>query len=236
MSIADKLEAVADAVYEKGRQAQKDEFWEQLLAPMNRGVDCPNFFCGTGWNAHTFYPTKDIKPRGSIANMFNYFSQYVTPYMDMAERLKECGVTLDTSNATNFAMAFAGCCVTRLPKVAIIKGTSLDRMFQNNSSLVIVDELQLRGQREFDEGKTPNTFSNTFQNCTALKNIKITGIIGNNISFADSSKLTPESVDSIITALQQLESGAKTLTLHKDLVVTAEQNAIATQKGWSIVQ
>ena len=242
MSIADKLEAVADVVYEKGRQAQKEEFWEQFLAPMNRGVDCPNFFCGTGWNTHTFYPTRDIRPRGSMANMFNYFSQHVTPYMDMAERLKECKVTFDTSNATNFTMTFAYCYVTRLPKITIIKGMSLDRTFLNSSSLVTIDELQLRGQEEINAGMSFNTFGSgttiAFGGCTALMNITITGIIGNSISFANSSKLTTESLDSIVRALQQLESGvtAKTLTLHATVKanMTDTQKAIIQEKGWTL--
>lgn len=62
-----------------------------------------------------------------------------------------------------------------------------------------------------------NTFGNTFQKCEALKNITIEGVVANNISFADSSLLSRESIVSVIDHLSDTASG-KTVTLSKTAV------------------
>lgn len=83
-----------------------------------------------------------------------------------------------------------------------------------------------------------NKFVNTFQKCTELKNITIEGVIANNISFAESSLLCRESIESIINALSTITNGT-TLTLSQ----TAKENAftdeewaslIATKPNWTI--
>ncbi len=78
----------------------------------------------------------------------------------------------------------------------------------------------------------------TFYNCGALAEIRFEGAIGNDISFAQSSKLTSESVDSIIDALKQLtdEDGAKTITFHSTVKANMTDTQIATiqEKGWTL--
>lgn len=55
MSIADKLEAVADVVYEKGKQAQYDEFWDTLQAN-GASKSYQYAFGGRLWSDATFKP------------------------------------------------------------------------------------------------------------------------------------------------------------------------------------
>ncbi len=82
------------------------------------------------------------------------------------------------------------------------------------------------------------SYTNFFKFCVALEDIAIEGIIGADISFADSNKLTHDSLMSIINALKDFSgtTTTKTLTLHADskALLTDSEKAIATQKGWTI--
>ena len=218
--------------------AGKKSFWDTYLEPLRKGNETVNLFSGQGWNNKTFFPTENIIPKNNGMGMFLYFSWYVSPYIDLAERLKECGVYLDTTYCNNFTQMFANCFVTKLPKISVIAGTGLTQTFVGMRVLKEIEELNLRGQKEFDEGKTPNTFDRTFDTCAELEKITVTGIIGNSISFSNCSKLTPASVDSIIGALKQLAEGetAKTVTFHSTVKgkMTDSQKAIIQEKGWSL--
>lgn len=216
----------------QGRQEQNEEFWSKYLSVMESGGDAYYLFAGTAWNSKTFYPTKDIVPTGNCHYMFQNFSWYIGPYIDLTQRLKECNVTLDTSQNKGFALFFANCFVYRLPKISFISASGLDRTFMGAKILHTIDELEFRT----DGG---NVFLDTFKDCGELTTItKISGVIGNSVSFSTCPKLTSATVDNIVGALKQFEPGAnaKTLTLHKDLTVSDEQKARITQKGWSLAQ
>ena len=124
-------------------------------------------------------------------------------------------------------------------KVEIIVGANrgLTQSFYNNDRLHTIRKITLLGN---------NTFSNTFTNCTALENITFEGEIVNDISFADSPKLTKASITNIINCLSATASG-KTLTL--SIIAVAEAFAtdetdglasdewaalIATKTNWTI--
>ena len=57
------------------------------------------------------------------------------------------------------------------------------------------------------------TYNGMFSGCTALENITIEGVIGNDIDFKDCSKLTHESLMSIINALKDFTT-LKNVTYH----------------------
>lgn len=83
---------------------------------------------------------------------------------------------------------------------------------------------------------------NTFNNCRNLEEINIVcegeGGFATNLSFAQSSKLSAESVQSIIDALVDLTGAtAQTLTFHKTVgakLTQAQKNAISA-KNWTLV-
>ncbi len=84
------------------------------------------------------------------------------------------------------------------------------------------------------------TFSNTFNGCRDLINILFGGTIGKAISFKDSSKLSDESVDSIIEHLKDLTGGTSlALTVHADVydrMVARGIDALVTAKNWTLVE
>lgn len=81
------------------------------------------------------------------------------------------------------------------------------------------------------------TYTNTFGSATALENITFEGVIGNALSFASCSRLTEESVQSIIDHLKDLTGqAAQTLTLHATVggKLTQEQKDAVSAKNWTL--
>ena len=69
-----------------------------------------------------------------------------------------------------------------------------------------------------------------------LEHLEFEGEIGNNISFANCTNLTRNSLMSIINHLQVKTSGEFTLTLSADSIekLTVAEMDIASDKGWNI--
>jgi hypothetical protein len=92
-----------------------------------------------------------------------------------------------------------------------------------NSGLVTIRELKV---------KASNTYTGTFGGCNYLKNITITGTIGNDISF-QYSPLAKDSILSVFNALSTEVTG-KTVTFKKTAVnaafTTDEWNALIAPK------
>ena len=233
MSMAENLEIIAEnvpKVYEAGKNARDKEWWDTYLAPMRAGKPCNYLFAGAAWNSDTFYPNQDITVKNNATALFNRFSWNVYPTLDLTKRLEECGVSLviDCSQASAASDMFYYAWVTRVPtlKVNGTNYTQLTSLFQN-SKIVTIDELIIR-----NDGT--NTFSNAFTGCTALKNIKVTGVIGRTISFSD-CPLSVESLKNIILCLKDYNGSSEysyTLTLKSSAFSTLKsEGATAEYNG-----
>ena len=213
MSIAEKFEVIADAVYDKGRQDEWSDFWDVYQVEGKRthygsafGVYTTSH--STYWNDQIYKPKYDIRP----SNMDRMYQG--CKITDLATIHYQLGITLDTSNCTNFSSAFANSTsLVHSPEISAIKcaSTSFNNVFAGCRSLVTIDKIILP--------ETGNIqFSTTFNNCIVLENITFEGAIGNNISFADCSLLSAESLISIIKHLVQnpdaSASERKTLSIH----------------------
>lgn len=80
---------------------------------------------------------------------------------------------------------------------------------------------------------------NTFYRCDDLEEIRFVGSISISISFADSSKLSAESVQNITDHLADLTGKeAQTLTFNWVVydILTEEQQATITAKNWTLVR
>lgn len=76
-----------------------------------------------------------------------------------------------------------------------------------------------------------------FNGCCALENIVVEGDILQDINFSYSSKLTHDSLLSILRALvNNTEGAALTCTLGKENLakLTDGEKALATEKGWTL--
>lgn len=82
--------------------------------------------------------------------------------------------------------------------------------------------------------------NNAFSSCTKLTDISFVegSVIGKNISFKD-SPLTVESMNNIIAVLKDYSNNSATYTVtfkaDREDMLTAEEKAAATNKGWTLV-
>lgn len=216
MSIAEKLEQIAEneqTVYEAGSEAERKAFWKNYL---NNGTlpNCQYMFSGRGWTDDTFRPPYNITPAGA-KQMF-----CATSISDLKGCLDECGVVLDFSQCNNLQEVFSYASVTHIGAVSTVSAADLSNAFYNATQLHSIDSIVLKSDGT-------QTFSNTFTYCRALENVTFSGVIGNNISIAYSTKLSNASFESTVNALSDTVTG-KTATF----APTAKNNAF-TDEEWA---
>jgi hypothetical protein len=223
-------EKVAEA-YKEGQQAEYDKFWDSFQQKGKR-IEYANGFAGYGWNGGSFYPKYNMK-LSTAYMMFRYFDYPNNSLadFDLAARLEECGVTMDTSNVKSggWQYAFYAAAIKRIP-VLIVNSQMNDSFVW--CSCQTIDKIVLPA--------TQNniTFARTFDNVARLKNIIFEGLICNDIAFPK-APLTVESMKSIINSLYDYSGTGTTHTLtfkaNQENMLTEEEKAVATNKGWTLV-
>lgn len=221
MSIAEKFEIIADEVYAKGVEDGKAQGGNTEEA-YNQG-----FEDGKKSEYDLFWDGYQNKGKPSCY-------KFAFAYKIFNDAIYNPKYPIITSGAENVNSAdiFAYSRITDTKvDIDVTRNPSVTRAFNNATELVTIRKLIITDKI---------TFANTFDNCIALKNIIIEGVIGNNINFGDSPLLTLESITSIINALKTLGEGeTKTLTLHatakQKVVENAELLETMNLKGWTLV-
>lgn len=204
MSVADKLQTIVEneqKVYEAGKQAQYDEFWDGLQENGNRF----NYQYGfVGWPDKAFYPKYDIVLGVGYNGAYAFYDNRCE---DLAQRLEDCNVILDTSKCGDIYQMFAFYRGKRVPRIDCSSSMNYNRgaqyLFSNVYNLETIDALVLQEDTKLDY---------IFNNCTTLKNITIEGVIGQNLDMKSCGYLSKDSIISIINHLSDNKS-ALTLTL-----------------------
>ena len=196
-----------DEGFEAGKKAEYDAFWDAFQLAKRKNWNY--MFQDKSWNDATFYPKHDLVITGTAASLFRYCG-----ITDLEGRLNECGVVLDTSACTSLNCGFGESTLTIVPTLDLRKcpdTSSTNGLFSGCHALTTIRKLIV---------VETTFFSNAFGNCYELKNITFEGVIGNDINFAQSTKLTKESITSIVSALSENINIArgKTLTLSKEAV------------------
>lgn len=228
MTLSEKLLKIAEneqKVYKAGKKDEWSRWWDNFQANGNR-VNYNYAFYTNAWDDDTFVPKHDIKP--TSAN-YGFRACAIT---DFRQILLDFGVKFDSSGCTSFESTFSANSMTALPVISTVNCSKLSSTFNGSSKLVTIEKLILK-----DDGS--QTFSNSpFGGLSALENIVVEGVIGNSISFANSTKLTHDSLMSIINALKDYSEtgGTYTLTIGSTNLakLTDAEKAIATQKGWTL--
>lgn len=184
-----------DEVYEAGKQAEYDAFWDTFQENGNRD----NYrlaFAGKGWTTENFKPKYDIRPRSNYHYMLFYES---TLEGDLVEILNKCGVVLDFSNTAGWAQyVFDRSKITRVGKCDFLGCNTMAATF-SNSPLHTIDEVVVNANM---------VYRSAFDNCTELQNLKFSGVIGQSgLNFQWSTKLSKASIISVINALSTTTSG-----------------------------
>lgn len=226
MSIAEKLTAVAEnqqRVFDAGKTKEWSDFWDSYQQNGNR-TDYQMAF--RKWDKNCIRPKYDIRPTGDTSQIF----AYITIDCDFDKYLEELGISLDLSGATTCTHLFyssqyiTGVGVTDLSNVG-----NLTLAFADCYKLVYITELKL---------STKNTnYTNTFNRCYELKSLNITGTVGvSGLNVSSCTKLTHDSLMTIINALETKTSGTFSVTLGSTNLakLTDAEKAIATQKGWTL--
>lgn len=268
MSVNEKMTAIADAirdktggtdklglddmsqaipeVYDAGKQAQYDEFWDNY---QNYGYrsNYVNAFSGDGWSKELFNPKYVIKPYNA-SRMFdtNAPGGAKNGTLDLRDYADKFDWSICINVTSLFSYAYI---ISAVGSVNTSQCAFLNNICNQAVCLHTFEKLILK-----NDGT--QTFSSAFYNATALKNIAIEGVIGNTLDMRWSplSKdsiigklITPEEYEAlsdsvknynvfefngnyyyggVITALSSTATG-KTLTLKK----TAVENAFETSEG-----
>lgn len=229
MSIAEKLTTIAEnvpKVYEAGQKAEYDRFWDSFQVEGKRTYYTYGF-PGHGWKDSTFKPKYDIKVEGTARGMFRQ-----SRITNMKYCLESAGVTLDLSKATNGVELFGySDNLTTIPKINLSSiGSNSTYLFQSCGKLQTIEELTI--------SETVAFVTSSFNGCTALTHLIMTGTLATNgLDLQWSTKLDHDSLMSIINVLQTKTSGTWTVTLGSNNLakLTDAEKAIATQKGWTLV-
>ena len=226
MSIAEKLAAIAaneERVYNSGYEKGKAEGGD-VEESYNRGYEAGT---AAGQKAEYDKLWYNLQNNGSAMNYYYKFAY--TGWNDKNFNPKY-PIVCTTGSTTAANIFYYNLGITKINVPIIVNGTSANAMFQNASNLVTVSSLTVNENV---------SFANTFLYCNELQNITFEGVIGQNISFANSSKLTDDSINSSIEHLKSLPSGTtKTLTVYKTVynrLVADGRDALVTAKNWTLV-
>lgn len=237
MSIAEQLVKVAeneqkvyDAGYNNGKTDGYNQYcnliWEALQDGGKR-TDYKRAFYNWDKFSECFKPKYDIKPAGSVTEMFANINQYIS----IPNICGTLGITIDFSKVTEFNNILQGSAIWHFGVVDCSSATKLDYAFYLASSLQKIDKLILH------EGIT--SYSVCFGNTSLLKEITVEGTIaGTDIVLSAHTGLTHDSIMSFINALKDYSgtSTTKTITFGAANLakLSAGEKAVATQKGWTL--
>ncbi len=200
-----ELSEKIEEVYEAGKKAEHDNFWDVYQHNGNR-TNYPNTygaFSGYSFSFDNFYPKYDIRPKGNATMLFYAWTGNILPNVigSLKQRLEECGVVLDTSEATSLGQIFSYTHFTELPIISFVSVTSsgtnnnaIRSAFSQNPHLETIEKIIV----------TENTHYETwFNNDTNLKNVTFEGVIGQNgLDFSPCTKFSAESCHSTFTHLK----------------------------------
>ena len=233
-SFADKI----DDVFEVGAKSEYDSFWDEYQRPLlNPLTECQQLFSGRGWNDKNFRPKNDIVATGNASSMF-----LMNAVTDLKGILEDCGVVLDTSQATSTQMLFmSSTWLTALPEINASNSTSIGHMFSYCSNLKTVDKFVF-GEKNLTGGSVPSfTGTSPFISCSALEHIIFDGTLAcNGIDLHWSTKLDKESLLSLISVLKDYSADTSetkwvcTIGTENLAKLTDGEKAVATQKGWTL--
>lgn len=213
-----------DKGYDKGKKDAYDFFWDTY---QENGIyrSYAHAFAGIGWNNDTFNPKYDIK----VSYGYMMFRDCaVTGNLD--EALAKSNVKIDFTKLYDAPYLFSQCAFSKIGILDLSNLSYLNNIFTGSKNLHTIEELIIK-----DGCKINNPFSE----CTALRNLKITGNIGENLDLHWSVELTHDSIMNVIDCLVDYSGSGKTFILtlgEANLAKLSDvEKGIATGKGWTLV-
>lgn len=204
-----------------------DAFWDAYQENGNR-KNYTYAFAGPGWTDETFKPKYDIKQVGAFERIFAN-----TSITDLAKLLDDAGVSFDLSGSNGGTyICTASDYLQTLPELDCRNMREFNYFIYNCTALHSIKNVILKS-----DGTQTFNISFAFGVLPVLEEIRFEGVIGKNFGIPGSPLLSTESVDSIITALKDLQGATQqTLALHADVVgrMTQEQKDAIAEKNWTL--
>ena len=240
MSLQEKISTVkanTQAVYDKGKYDEWDNFWSNYQKFSGKGMSYIYGFACRGWNNENFKPKKDIVCTNSIRCMF-YGALNLEIDLRPEQFFERFGVNITFSNITNWEQWLASSGIYAVGTVDVTSYSDrLRYTFQGAKSLKYIEKVILPSTAE----PTMQT-TNCFMNSTAIEHIRFEGIIGNTLSFQWCTLLTVESLKDIIEHLANYKGtqyeGQKTITFTTEcwdrLEATTPPEGFSTWKAYVV--
>ena len=189
----------------------ESDFWEIYQENGNRR-DYTGAFSGSGWTAETFSPKYNMIPTAAA-----YMFYYAKNIKNLTQLLEDAGVVLDTSECTSFNNMFLSAdALTHVPTISTVScaaattDKAITKLFNWNTVLVEIEKVIFK-----NDGS--QILSGCLEGLGSLKHIVIEGKIGSTVNMKSSSKLTKDSIISIVNALYENASN-KTITFSKTAI------------------
>lgn len=221
--------------YTNGRIDEQDLFWSRFQNKMdNYGVLKYAFY---GWDMTLFQPRHDIRAmpgETSLQGLFGYTGitnpdkMTRSPY-SLKDLLNDRDVSLITTGVKDLSYMFENSTVIEVPSIDLTSAALITNMFHNCPYLTTIDELKVAAT-------TPPL--NCFNQSLSLEKLIISGTIGKTPVQMPSTKLSKESIVSIINALSQDVPGvislSKTACANAFAGASAELNDLKNSKpSWT---
>ena len=212
-----------DDGYDEGVAKGNDVFWDTYQSNGAR-TNYKYAFNFNGWKEANFKPKYNIIPTGEVTQMF-YTSDINA---DLVEICEKQGIVIDFSKITQLEYVFQNSSFTRVGVIDASKATKFVSVFNGAKKLVTIDKLMISNKC--------TTITTPFSNCIALENITIEGEIAKNgFNLSASTKLSRESIESIINALSTTTSELTvtfSTTAVNAAIEVAEPGCNTTNSGW----
>lgn len=217
-----KTDGLAEGI-EQGKQSQYDEFWDNLQN-FGKKTTYAYFFRGTAFEF--IRPKYKVKAGGNDGVPQLCFScpnlkKIEAEYFDLS------GLP-NSASSQGLYYAFGSC-----PKLEEIEDIGIPPLKRCDYAFAWSNKLHTIAKIRPDEN---TAFANAFQGCSALMHIIVDGVIAKAVNFQDCTKLSHDSLMSIINALKDF-SGTSTwnvITLGSDNIakLTDDELLIMQQKQW----
>lgn len=194
------FESKVDEVYSQGKREEYDAFWDNFQQNGSPADGYEYAFMYRHWNDANF------KPKYNINGKKFYMAFYGTGIKDIPACLERQGVILDTSQANAVDRIFALTKTEVIPSIDVRNITKELHLYDSSWYCHTIGTLILKddGSQKFN--------NNCFYDLPALVNFTVEGVIGNNINFKWSPKLSKDSITSIITHLSTTQGATLTLS------------------------
>jgi hypothetical protein len=215
----------------QGEAVMLDTMWEAIQGGGER-TEYSYAFNQTHFDKSTFKPKYDFKPT-TCGSMFQ--TPTVEYPVNMKELEEETGIVFDFSGCKgSFQKTFAGGLFSVLNVIDISNATNLTLAFYGGYT----SKRPLKRIERLICSETSPFVSNTFGLQSNLYYIGFEGVVGKSIDLKD-NPLTVESINKLFACLKDYSTlgGTYTVTLKADRenMLTAEEKAVATNKGWTLV-